>query len=812
LPFSAESLDRVLYQHLHAPPPSPRKIRPDIPEAVEEVVLRALAKKADDRYQTATELARALRRAAAVQPGSLVVQCTNSFTRSGIAGAYIYLNGKQTGQTDEQGWWRTEGLQPEQYSVEIEYPRYYQPWRGSMRIESGGEVTLTADLVPVQAGELSVTCGVAHAEVMLDGVEMGTTDEVGKLYMENVTPGRHTIEIAHSEHRPFVSEVEIRVGQTIFLDVGLQPARPEKPREELAPGSLVLQCNCANAEVYLDGKLVGQTDNQCQWRQENLRAGQYEVKVRLDRHKTWQGVLEIDPGALKKMQVTLEPVVGALTVQCNVADAAIFLNGEFVGRTNDQGQWQNQDLLLGEYEVEVKSPQHELWRTSATIQSGQVSVVKTELIPLPQGELLIRCDVAGATVKVDGNDAGTTDATGQLPLEHLTAGKHTIRLAHPDCVTAIEKVEIIAGQQIDLQVKMEPRVTFWEKYRRAIFTVTAAAAAIGVLVVAGQLIINFVINPRVVINCGLPGAEVRVGVPGADVRVDAEAAAITSEKGEWDLSKSDPPIKAGTYIVRIYAEGYVPAYRRVEVPRWQLFPEKIDVTLHKFEMVEIAGGEFIMGHTPDEVVENPLGTPQHQARVDPFLIGKYEVTVGEYQGFLTRTGHRPPQGWDPKPERDQLPVTGVDWHDAVAYCEWLSTETGKKYRLPTEAEWEFAARDKENRFYPWGGKDDSAWRDGVANTTEAKKNGPWPVGSSPAGATPEGVFDLGGNVWEWTLNELQLYPTSLAIFPPEFKSYRVIRGGAYDSWRLTTVTSYREGRPPRGGDYRSVGFRIARDL
>ncbi len=148
------------------------------------------------------------------------------------------------------------------------------------------------------------------------------------------------------------------------------------------------------------------------------------------------------------------------------------------------------------------------------------------------------------------------------------------------------------------------------------------------------------------------------------------------------------------------------------------------------------------------------------------------------------------------------PVLCVSWNDARAYAQWLSKKTGKRYRLPTEAEWEKAARGTDGRTYPWGDEPDE--RRAIVGRG-MKWAATEPVGSLPDGASPYGLLDMAGNVWEWTASWYGAYPG-----PATDGTERVLRGGSYASpgLRWARCASRSRSRPSRRQAH--IGFRIAR--
>jgi iron(II)-dependent oxidoreductase len=200
--------------------------------------------------------------------------------------------------------------------------------------------------------------------------------------------------------------------------------------------------------------------------------------------------------------------------------------------------------------------------------------------------------------------------------------------------------------------------------------------------------------------------------------------------------------------------------------------------------------------------------PRHIARTDSIYMDRTEVTNEQYKEFLDETERPPPADWPGKTYREgegQMPVTGVSYDDARAYAEWA----GK--RLPTEAEWEKAARGVDGRFFPWGNVfDRSACRHMRQNGA-----GPAEVGSYPNGASPYGVLDLTGNVWEWTSSPFEPYPdhTGRDERAPYSSDYRVLRGGAWPQHDIKPIPTRLTFRSPARPDRQSarLGFRCVQD-
>jgi len=179
----------------------------------------------------------------------------------------------------------------------------------------------------------------------------------------------------------------------------------------------------------------------------------------------------------------------------------------------------------------------------------------------------------------------------------------------------------------------------------------------------------------------------------------------------------------------------------------------------ELEFVRIPASEFTMGsnrsrdrHAHDDEM------PAQLLSVTDYMIMRYPVTNAQYARFMQVTGHRAPLFWTdgkyPETKADH-PVVGVSYYDAIAFCAWATEQTGLPLRLPTEPEWEKAARGAEPRVYAWGDQ----WKRDLCNTAEEKLNGTSPVKQySPQGDSPYGVADVAGNVQEWCSSLFGAYP------------------------------------------------------
>lgn len=274
------------------------------------------------------------------------------------------------------------------------------------------------------------------------------------------------------------------------------------------------------------------------------------------------------------------------------------------------------------------------------------------------------------------------------------------------------------------------------------------------------------------------------------------------------------PVVAGIVVLGlIVLSAFV--YSRKEAEPASLHLQTPGAASAKRDMVLIEGGSFTMGWNGGNEQRG-----EHPVTVPSFYLDKFEVTNAEYAEFIKETGKPAPSidpsvkgsywepwnGKNPPAGRERWPVVNVSPKDVEAFAAWLSKRDGVTYRLPTEEEWEFAARNGSNdSMFPWG----NSWEVGRANIDQ--KRNPVDVGSFPQGATQSGVQDMVGNVWEWTSSKARFYDNFRV--ESAVKNARVRRGGSFFE-KIDSEFSNATDRSWFGDEnfkFPTIGFRLARD-
>lgn len=243
---------------------------------------------------------------------------------------------------------------------------------------------------------------------------------------------------------------------------------------------------------------------------------------------------------------------------------------------------------------------------------------------------------------------------------------------------------------------------------------------------------------------------------------------------------------------------------------------------------------FINAYGPDWDQYFLRETPQHELHINAFALAKYPVTNAQYEQFIAASGYTNPDYWTPegwawaqKKQRQHpllwgnprfrglnLPVVGVTWYEAMAFARWASMVTGKNLRLPSEAEWEYAARGYNPKsLYPWGNVfDPTKLNSGYSDDKHKPRGNPTPVGSFPTGEGPFGHGDLLGQVWEWQNSAFAAYPYNATDGREDryAPAQRVLRGGNWADGKYVNRVTVRYLYVPTYNDM-TTGFRLAMD-
>ena len=295
-----------------------------------------------------------------------------------------------------------------------------------------------------------------------------------------------------------------------------------------------------------------------------------------------------------------------------------------------------------------------------------------------------------------------------------------------------------------------------------------------------------------------------------------ELVETTTQTIESELQKepepepeSEPVAEAETSPAPEVESAPAPELVQEYVDRPDVFRDRLRSGGHGPTMIQVPGGKFRMGGATSIVSADEV--PRHEVSVSPFMVSVYEITFEEYYRFAQATGRRKPpsNGWDVKTH----PVVDVSWDDAIAYTQWLSKETGKRYRLLSEAEWEYAARAGTTASFWWGlkaGANNAHCFDCQSDYSTSK---PAKVGTYKA--NPFGLYDTAGNVFEWVHDcyhrNYNDAPVDGSVWSGGDCDVRVARGGAYRSPATSMRVENRETFKSEKGHY-NVGLRVARDI
>ncbi|MDX1490955.1 MAG: SUMF1/EgtB/PvdO family nonheme iron enzyme [Pseudohongiellaceae bacterium] len=606
-----------------------------------------------------------------------------------------------------------------------------------------------------------------------------------------VLPGEYGIAISHPGFEPMEQ----------VLTVGDDAAQNFSYQLKELPGYLELRAygeagEIIGAKVHMGSRLLGTTPIE----QFSLESGRYDLSIAADRYLPYVESVDIQGRELvNSLNIQLAPAWANIGVRSEPSGADVIVNGQLLGITPLNAQ-----LLQGQNDIEIKLAGHKLWRNSIAVTAGQDRDLPVSQLEPADGLVLVRSNPSEANVTVNGQFKGTTP----LELELAPDLSHEIELFKSGYERAVRTLEIASAGEQDVEVSLTP--------------ITST---------------------------------VRVIAEPADAQLYIDGELIGAAMQSVDLL-------AASQIIEIRKEGYIP-YTSSFTSRPGL-EQELRVTLKSLEQARLESiqpvittvtgqtlklfypDQFTMGASRREAGRRANEDLRQVKLERPFYLATTEVTNAQFKQFMPE--HSSGTMQSRSLDLAKQPVVQVSWQDAALYCNWLSAQEGLPafyvveegnitgfnpdatgYRLPTEAEWEWAARTDGNGNtlrYPWGANLPPPDGSGnFADTSVSAFMGQYIPSLSDgfAGTAPvatfninaRGLYDMAGNVSEWVHdyygtqlrfgNEVEIDPMG-----PDTGSYHTVKGS---SWAHSTITelrlSFRDFSDSARND---LGFRVARYL
>ena len=671
-----------------------------------------------------------------------------------------------------------------------------------------------------QNGEVAALIKVRTTETgfRFDGGLMGIVDtrqDVGEIYVW-VPWGAKKIQIKHQKFGvlDYWYSVPVESGRTYLLELKTDYVPDaDAPTEQY----FVLNVSPANAEVIIDDNPVEVVDGVAMVR---LKCGEHNFTVQAAMHRSETGVVNITDKK-ETMNIRLAPDYGVLQVSSTPSGAEVYLDGDYqpVGTTPFTTRW----LAPGKHSLQFRYPSYKSYTADVQVTGDGTTQPFTATLQPNFADVTITAP-GGAEIYVNDEHKGTGTWNG-----HLNAGLYTIEARKASHRTATQSVEVVAGdtKTIDLPAPI-PRYGSLDVSSRPVgATVSVDGREIGETpdifseVLVGTRTVRLTkagcapVEQQVTIEEGKTATlsltlatcgkvTVSSNVAGAKIYIDDEYKGVAPYTYE---------AVSGSYRVTAKADGYTDATRTVTITAGQstnlaLAPQPISrnrtftVKGVSFTMVPVEGGTFTMGATSEQGINAESDEkPTHQVTLSDYYIGETEVTQALWQAVM---------GDNPSYFKGDLqrPVEYVSWNDCQKFIKKLNALTGRNFRLPTEAEWEYAARGgNKSKGYKYAGSNTIG---NVAWYESNSKSKTHPVKGKQANEL--GLYDMSGNVYEWCSDwyDSSYYSSSPTTNPtgPATGSRRVFRGGCwYDFAWICRVSNRFDLTPGFRGDY--LGLRLA---
>ena len=598
-----------------------------------------------------------------------------------------------------------------------------------------------------------------------------------------VLPGDYTLTVTASGYAPGTLPAAVtRAADAAFV----------VPLERL-PGQVAFDTGGVAAALVVDGQELGEVPGEFE-----LAAGMREIAIRAPRYREYRGALQVAGGGESQtLAVTLEPAFAGVTIESVPAGANVRIDGREAGVTPLEIT-----LDAGRYQLVIAHPDFRSFESPITVRSGEPLKIGPVELGVADGSLAVRTRPAGADVSVAGRYRGRTPVT--LPL--APGVSHEVVVARAGYQPVTRDITVESRQTSALVLELQ--------------------AVLGEVTLSGepadaQLFVDGVLRGEANQTLALPAAPHTIEVRRAGL--ETFRATVTPKPGLPQVLS----FKLGTAEEK-RAAALAPAI----------------VTASGQQLKLVRGGRFLIGSPRREPGRRSNETQRTVVLERPFYIATREVTNAEFRQF--KASHASGIFREQTLDLDRQPAVRLDWQDAAAYCNWLSAKDGLPpayvgkpgslvladpvttgYRMPTEAEWEFAARfdgAAATRKYPWGDNLPVPARAGNYADQSALYLTPVVItgyddGSRVAAAVGSfppnelGLYDMGGNVSEWVSDRFAVYvsgPDQVVTDPvgPREGDSHVVKGAGWLTGRTPDLRA--AWRDPAVGGRQDLGFRIAR--
>lgn len=553
----------------------------------------------------------------------------------------------------------------------------------------------------------------------------------------------------------------IHMGEYVYsLPFKLEPNGVYEMTLGMETATLIIRATPDDAEIYIDGEKVG-----AGFVRKAVSIGvEHRYKVKSENYFPKEGVEIFTKNIEKTLDIDLEPNFGWITVNSDPEGADVYVDGKKVGVT----PYVFEKIKRGNHKVEIKKERFATYVQMVSIQNGEQNTdlenVILEAEDVAYGFLSLYATPDGADITIDGVFKGKTPQTLEL-----VVGKHDVILMRTGYNPSRETVEIEEGETKVINVVL----------------VQSRSISISTDKEGDKIFVDgkYVGKSPLAVDLSFGQHEVYATRGGAE-----------NETNLVSIIKNDG-VKTAKGVINVEQVGTI---NHMELKL--LGDEVYTVNGVTFKMIAVRGGTFVMGMS-SSVDEEAKGdeTPLHKVTLSDYYIGEFEVTQSLWKAVM---GSR--KGSFKGPE---LPVESVSWNDCNKFIEKLNELTGGNFRLPTESEWEYAARGGEkSKGYKYSGSnvvDDVAWY-----TKTTHDSGTKPVGAKMPNEL--GIYDMSGNVWEWCYDLYDYYKILSVSDPkgPEKGDGRIVRGGSWYIEAQNARCCYRSHRKPGTAD-KYIGFRLA---